>query len=155
MIHIQKPWLIARGNLGDSTIRYDYMGAAEFEFGAIPASFRRLFGEELATHEVKIHAPNGKELTVFIVSRASFLIAEYEPFFQQLAENNLRLKEWTNFDKAVKATAGIEKPKWKIADVWHDIDNDIIFTMESKEVLESTIQSIRAAHAELDTKRTT
>lgn len=65
-INIKRPYLIQRGSFRDvkdedivgldSLISYDYMGSAEFEFGALPASLRRITHAWKDYHTVPIEA---------------------------------------------------------------------------------------------------
>ena len=128
---MKQPWLIARGNFNGNSIRYDYMGSAEFEFNAVPDSWKRL---ALATimSEILISAPNGKVFIVYVTHAPDFPIDEYEKFIQKLTDGDPRLKEETYFDRVLKYEAGIEKTRWILPDVWHDIENDVLFSLNQE-----------------------
>jgi hypothetical protein len=116
--------------------RFDYMGAAEFEFGIVPETLDAIcVGVEkgdCVTGELKIlgvpvyylcHKSEEKEVRIRI---------------EELAKNKIRLKEWSCFDEAVAAripenTIPEKKDKYKFASEfigWLELDNKFIFFVD-------------------------
>jgi len=117
---IQRGWLEGEGSLNDVSL--DYMGSAEFEWGAIPASYKRVLGAvvngvdyvtnfKMKTGElVYVRSIYSKEQTdAYIAKLKSYLDGD---------ENSPRLKEYFKFDER--------------CNVGWDIDNDIVFSTNEK-----------------------
>lgn len=103
-------WLIQRGVFQDLTKSYntltgyeglidlDYMGAAEFEWGAIPRSYRRIFyqyerGQYIFHYINDIRDVNGKILVIFCRrDRAEAIEKEIRKMIEM--GGKYRLKEW-------------------------------------------------------------
>lgn len=129
------PYLIQRGTINrplvegrfSEAVNLDYMGSAEFEFGALPKSLRALQAKVDSislTTEPRITDEGGASLRVL----HTFTPDEYEEYvghLLKLREGQLRTKESTWFDK--------EHPKrFKTlrCDVWWDIDNHVMWTFD-------------------------
>lgn len=99
-------WLIQRGSFRDldnpqffggsagHLIDPDYMGSAEFEFGAIPKAFRRLMGHfgEYDLRVLDITNPNGVPFCLFCKKdRYSDILAELKNYIS----NRYQLKEYS------------------------------------------------------------
>lgn len=134
-------WLIARGFFNEKSIRYDYMGSAEFENGSIPKSWKRLSKSTLKTHEINVTVNLFKPLTLYVVTSDGFDMEKYEPFFQKMVDNKLQLKERSEVDKAARVLAKVEKSKWPVSNVWHDIESDVLFSFE-KDLLKANVGHI-------------
>ena len=137
---MKKPWLIQRmkfkkGGSGtfDGVFACDYMGSAEFEFGALPKSLKR------CCSSVGSFVFRATDITstlyddnLFIVSDSAFDISEYSKFLKLDIDGNLRLKEITYLDKVVTGVGwGGEKvviTDYHIPHAWWDLDNDVFFT---------------------------
>ena len=128
-------------------VQLDYMGSAEFEWGALPGSLRRM-GEQLNVDgPVTIGGilnAKGQSLRLFYGSDALYtprnvsrlrgvyekptledqhqLRAEYVEKLHKLhAGEDLRLKEYSGFGKDAKHYG-------QITDLWWDIKNDIVWS---------------------------
>lgn len=129
------PYLIQRGKIHhplvkgrlSEAVNLDYMGAAEFEFGALPKSLRALqtkVDDISLTTEPRIADESGACLRVL----HTFTPDEYEEYachLLKLREGQLLTKESTWFDK--------EHPKrFKTlrCDLWWDIDNHVMWTFD-------------------------
>lgn len=131
---ITAPYLVQRANirtpLAEKTERlsravdFDYMGSAEFEFGALPRSFRR----------IESNLANFKRRTVTdILDGESSLrvwsylsdedFAEYCKYLRKMRSNRhaLRMKEYPGFEAD-------NVSKWRKPDFWWDIENDVMFS---------------------------
>lgn len=99
-------WLIQRGSFrdlnnlqflggsNDHLINPDYMGSAEFEFGAIPKAFRRLMGhlEEYNLYVLDITNINGVPFCLFCKKdRYDDILAELKSYIS----NRYQLKEYS------------------------------------------------------------
>lgn len=130
---MRKPYLIQRatfqdreGKKGiDAIISLDYMGSAEFEWGALPESLGRIRKniEEYHYHKVEI---NNKSIMVFTKEN----IKEVTEILEELRDNKLHLKEFSDFNTYVNPS-NYDK-EWQSkrphsTDFWWDIDNDIMF----------------------------
>lgn len=86
----------------DGVISLDYMGSAEFEFGAIPKAFRRLMYHytEYEVFHTEIYTPEHDELMVFC--RKNYA-KEIIPAIQEFVEKPYYLQEYSELEKVPKA----------------------------------------------------
>lgn len=135
---IRDPYLIQRmkfrepkeGPTIDGILRMDYMGSAEFEFGALPASLKEMCRdlESLSIHMLNdVVNVDGKRLC--LICKESD-VEEYSKFIPKLIERKLRLKEASYLDQehTGKDFAGRPLSEYNRTDAWWDIDNHIMFT---------------------------
>ena len=148
-------WLIQRCHiqtpLADTTtrltpaVKLDYMGSAEFEWGALPQSLRRLQANQAnaQTRLIKTLTDEDSPLRVYsTLTDAEFI--EYTSFLVRLREESFsrgpHLKERSEFSlderkpyellrksnsaKAVRAR--------DYADLWWDLDNDTMFSFRKE-----------------------
>jgi len=141
---LRTPYLIQRAQIRQgtykmsvktlsSTLELDYMGSAEFEFGALPASIRAFFqladeGREL---EVRILESIQYKLTplkiLSVLTDAEF--EEYAVHLQSLFSGTIRTKEWTNFSE--KELQELETRDYgSKTNLWWDIDNNVFFSFK-------------------------
>jgi hypothetical protein len=130
---IKTPYLIQRCEIRrpltegrfSQVANLDYMGSAEFEFGALPQSLRQL---QANVDKIKLTVDNRilegeKSLRVL----HTFDEAEFEEYFQHLVAmraNKLRLKESSHFE------AGRRPSKYHVTDLWWDIDNHVFWSFD-------------------------
>jgi len=105
----------------DKLLRFDYMGSAEFEFGALPQSLKRIradiknyvqFQYSLKKHPTKV-------LTVFCKTDEKDEVCD---IIERLALNEIILKERCDLPKFISG----KSDEWD-NDFWWDIDNDFMF----------------------------
>ena len=127
-----KPYLIQRARFAkndkegiDSIFRFDYMGSAEFEWGALPKSLDRIRKNAVnfSYTDLKI---NGKEITVY-----SYLsIEKTTEILNELSHGKILLKEYSDFNTYIRPSnydsKWIEKHGHN-TDFWWDIENDFMF----------------------------
>lgn len=116
---------------------FDYMGAAEFEFGAVPEALSALAGAhkslvvasvEIPLREVAANwrEPKGYEPegfgTVYLLCRDSHL-PHVKVRVRQMARRELPLKEWTNLDSTLRPTASYDGDTVG----WLELDNGFMF----------------------------
>ncbi len=119
-----KPYLIQRATFRynaektgiDRILSFDYMGSSEFEWGALPASLKRIRAERDKYRTIDISI-KGKTITVFTKDEPDM------EYFNWLTEGRLHLKEFSAFDQYIKGE-GYFAMKF---DFWWDIENDIMF----------------------------
>lgn len=134
---VRSPYLIQRGiirsplaepgALISNAVEFEYMGSAEFEFGALPQSLRNIEAHGPAWTkrlETEIYEPDGAALRVY----SAFTDAEYEEYraFLLLMRNpnsRVHLKEATHFQEGYAASR-----KYARTNFWWDLDNDVMFS---------------------------
>lgn len=131
-----RPYLIQRGKFEnvtkdeivgiDSLIRFDYMGSAEFEFGALPKSLKRMTSRLDAYELLSVQAMvdvNNSPVYVYCQEEMFPSIVKILP---ALAERSVRLKEFSGFDAHFKG--GDDDEYWRRrVNFWWDIDHDFMF----------------------------
>jgi hypothetical protein len=180
------PWLIQRATIKQPlayhadrlsrVVEFDYMGSSEFEFGALPASFRRLQQQE-SNWKIRYIAEIEKEdadtsLRVFsALNDAEFEIYKgYLKRLRGLDGEPLQLKERTEFSLTeVKQHARrIEEERLRnmtsrrrgqrgytprpLADFWWDIENDVMFSFDVGFMLNIT-DYVKASLTYMDEKK--
>lgn len=132
---MQTPYLIQRGKIQrplvadrfSKAVDLDYMGSAEFEFGALPKGLRRLQAKAASisvTTEPRISGDGGESLRVL----HTFTPEEYEEYVLKLLDlrdGRIRTKESTWFDKDHAL-----RFKTLRCDLWWDLDNDTMWTFD-------------------------
>lgn len=129
-----QPWLIQRAQtlspLADpaqatlsKSLQLDYMGSAEFEFGALPSSLRafRANWDNCKQRLVKGITEVDSPLRVFsFLSDEDF--PEYEGYLNLLRKDKIRLKEVSGFSPDYYLN---EKTNF-----WWDLDNNVMFSFK-------------------------
>ena len=131
-IETHNPYLIQRGlinrPLGElkgkrffQTINFDYMGSAEFEFGALPASLTRMrvlnFKAKLNKFDAITY--NGQPLRFWSYYQGEEL-ETIKKGLLRLRGGDLHTKEWTHFNE-------LDLTK---CNIWWDIINDVVFSFD-------------------------
>lgn len=128
-----KTWLIQRGKFEDrehksgidSILSFDYMGSSEFEWGALPKSLGNI-RSELNEYTYLDVPMQDKVITVFCKDSQK---SDIKLYLTELAENKMRLKEFSAFDSYIK-NDGYFKDRF---DFWWDIENDLMFWKKNNE----------------------
>lgn len=147
------PYLVQRCMLGESRLKYDYMGSSEFEWGDQARKLKEMFTQGLATRVVTVSA-YAKDIPVYMVAAEGFDFSEYQPYLQLMAHDELRnLKEWTYFDHAARRAAGVEVEQrgYKAeTNAWFDFVNGVLWTLseEDHQRLVRVLQDIKKLWAE-------
>jgi hypothetical protein len=135
-----KTYLVARARIEDrdykqgidSIISLDYMGASEYEWGAIPDSLKRI-RTAIADYTYMDLPMDGKVITVF----CNVSVRDGVPdMLDQLASGEMRCKCYTEFDNLLRPSK-IQK-EWQAkrpvkTNFWWDIDNDIMFWVKDND----------------------
>ncbi|MBQ9313761.1 MAG: hypothetical protein IJ220_01990 [Clostridia bacterium] len=118
---MNKFYLIQRGKINkkggpsltgrDGVVDLDYMGSAEFEFGAIPYSYRKIMHDfaDFTITNTKVKVVGNRKLLLFAKKESGELITEA---IRNFIDNPYQLKEWSELEKLVKV-ADINVP-WSI-----------------------------------------
>lgn len=124
-----RPYLIQRAKFEsrpdrkgvDRLLAFDYMGSAEFEFGALPESLKRVRRniDEYVRFQYSFTKTPSKVVTVFCKKDQQELVGD---ILEQLADQKIRLKEYCDLSNFVKG-----EERYGVNDFWWDIDNDWFF----------------------------
>ena len=126
-------WLIQRGKMNqeggpaltgrEGVVRLDYMGSAEFEFGAIPNSYRKIMHDfdQYQVTDTKVNVAGKRKLLLFAKKENSEAIAEA---IRNFIDSPYKLKEWSDLEKLVKV-ADLSVP-WTICHTrfWWGLDKN-------------------------------
>ena len=149
-MNIVKPYLVQRCVIKPS-IRHDkkisenleteYMGSAEFEFGALPKSLRRINEDLNKFHVIQVQDIKDEQNRPLIVwLKFPFeQVPTYVEYLKQMREGNIHLKESSAFNVGWKVFNTYSK-----TDFWWDIDNDVMFSF-NPEIMKVLPDSIRVS----------
>jgi hypothetical protein len=129
-----KTYLIQRGTIKnqelkigiDSIIEFDYMGASEYEWGALPNSLKRIRNHinEYTYLDVPLF---GKCVSVFCNNEQKAEVMEY---LKELANGEMHTKLGSYFDQYIKPSKyGLEwQREYPLkTNFWWDIENNLMF----------------------------
>ena len=130
------PYLIQRAEinlpLGKSGARlsqvvsFDYMGSAEFEFGALPQSFRRI--EAVADSWVCRLVPDIRDRDEPLRVYSALSDSEFEEYKTWLLKaRDPQLSRTLHTKESVRFASDYSHGKYSKTDFWWDIDNDVMF----------------------------
>lgn len=107
----------------DSIITFDYMGSAEFEYGALPNSLKKIRNnlEFYTFNDFKI---NGKMITVFC---NQMQLEKIEKYLDRLSMNNFHLQEPSDFNNYIFDVF------YMGTNFWWDIGNNFMFWVQNNE----------------------
>ncbi len=102
-------------------VELDYMGSAEFEWGAIPKAYTRMLYNflEYDFFNTGIFTPENEELIVFCKKTCSEAIINE---IREFIEKPYRLKEYSELEKIPKATRDDKSYNGRRSDFWWNID---------------------------------
>lgn len=132
---IRQPYLIQRAEikrpLVEATERFsnaavlDYMGSAEFEFGALPSSLRQLQANvDRISLTVEPRIKDGERSLRVLHTFTPEEYEEYVGYLMELRADKRRTKETTRFAE------GYEQGKYNKTDLWWDLDNSTMFSFD-------------------------
>lgn len=147
MDKIVQPYLLQRAKAQEfkpdlktgDYLKFDYMGSAEFEFGAIPR-FQRNINDKLSKlRPFKVPIADGTELWILCEVDQAY---DYSKMIEDLYAGKLRTKESTGFNRkevlyvGKKRTALYDQPHAPFSnDVWFDLDNELIIARNEQTLL--------------------
>jgi hypothetical protein len=135
-----KPYLIQRCTIRndakldtgfDAHFSMDYMGSAEFEFGALPNSLKQFTRNINKLQIIEVGVKNYKGQSMWAICLPE-IWEEYKVYMPDLIAEKIRLKEVT---RLVQETSGVDrfdkKPikegGYNRVSLWWDIDNHVMF----------------------------
>jgi hypothetical protein len=142
-------WLIQRGTFKnvakdeitgiDSLLNFHYMGSAEFEWGALPQSLRRIIEANQGLYDfVEIESIKDKESNTARVYCKREETSDAIESVKHLSKNDYGYKEFAGMNKYIKE--GIEN-SYRVCNFWWDVENDffVVFGDEKQELLQTAI----------------
>lgn len=135
--------LVASSETLSNSVALDYMGSAEFEFGALPTSLRAFRSRkgDLKVRLVKGITEGESPLRVLsYFDDGQF--AEYESYLSLLRYDNPRLKELSYFSVNHKS---FQDSKY-LPDFWWDIVNNVMWSFD-KNYMNRLIDHLEASFA--------
>ena len=136
-LKVRTPYLVQRGEINrplkeeslrlSEAVDLDYMGAAEFEFGALPKSLRFLQANSDRVQKTVLKSVMSGELPLKVVhAMDAETFKQYEPHLVAMRNSKLRLKEASRFDH------NYPKSKYSNADFWWDIENHVMWSFDKE-----------------------
>ncbi len=132
---MEKPYCIQRAKFEsrndkigiDKLLRFDYMGSAEFEFGALPESLKRVRANfnDYMIFDYSFKKFPSKSVTIYCKKEQYDFIGD---ILEELAERKIRLKERCDLSDWLNE----KESSYKRNDFWWDIDQDWFFWKKSK-----------------------
>lgn len=132
-----RPWLLQRCTVNykcdfenkqykvSDMLGLDYMGSAEYEFGALPTRIRKMEAKQLEIFEY--NSPRN-HIVKFFVLCLNEQWGEYKHYLDEIAEREEPygiLKEGVHFIKVIQGRYVIEPKNNNKDDFWIDLDNGI------------------------------
>lgn len=78
----------------------DYMGSAEFEFGAVPKSFREMKASSPALYTIPVRAL-GKDHVFHVIAAGDLTVKQLQSRFQAWIDGGMRGKEYSRLEEAI------------------------------------------------------
>ena len=136
---IRRPLGANVGKTLSGAVAFDYMGAAEFEFGELPKSLRRIESAyslyDLRISESITAKLNGKDLKLRVFGNFD-TTEQWNAYNQQLVDafsGRLRLKESLRTDVIMpQSNTGCVEVLLQDIDFWWDIENDVFFSFDKQ-----------------------
>lgn len=135
-----KAYLVQRGQIADrdfkkgidSICKFDYMGSAEFEFGALGESLGRI-RKDISNYKYMNAKIYGIQITVFFNKKHEE--SEIETYLKDLADNKFHVKQHSDFNNVVNPSK-FER-EWQAkhpnkTNFWWDIENDFMFWISNQ-----------------------
>lgn len=145
-------WLVQRGQLKDipndqiegfnSLIDYDYMGSAEFEFGALPKSLHRIIENWNDFDFVSIDSIHDKNNDILYVYCKKAELNQVNDTINYLISDKCECKQPPQLKRYLYDDSYFNHPKR--ANFWWDVDNDyfIVFGEKYREQLQIAISKM-------------
>lgn len=147
---MQKPYLIQRGRIYtplaptntrlSQAVNFDYMGSAEFEFGALPKSFRAI---EQARSWVCRIVPEIMEGDTPLRVWSDLDAKDFETYIDYLKAFRAGKDSYTK--ESVRFEESLKQNEWS-PNFWWDIDNHVMFGFK-KEFMKRVGQYVAASLA--------
>lgn len=141
------PYLIQRGRIRhdetrkglDALVAFDYMGSAEFEYGALNKSLKALRAD-LKSYQAEEATFGQAKFVVFSSGSLSVTLHAVS----EIGLQKIRLKEWCDFGEWAYRGDNFERRKESRNNFWWDIENHFMWWIDQgKKMNERIIQAIR------------
>lgn len=110
----------------DGLFSLDYMGSAEFEWGAIPDSLKRIrASRKIAMHEGAV-TRKGITAPVFVIGDRKVIASIPDQLTAWLVDDYPRGKEMTYFPQRIEGTAS----EYMRANAWWSLTDDVMWTLD-------------------------
>ena len=125
-------------------VAFDYMGSAEFEFGALPESFA-VIAQNHQNYTAAEMVINKTPVYYICYKETQETVADW---LKKLAKNKFHLKDASHFERAVGYLDKWDKaykdfvPYWRKTIGWIDIRNHYMFFTD-KEVYDKLVETLR------------
>ena len=129
-----------RGGRFDDLFACEYMGSAEFEWGAIPDSFKRIRANKkaLVIHEGEV-TRKGITVPVFVVGHRKVAKSIPDRLAAWLADDWPRAKEITYFPERIEGTAS----EYVRTDAWWSLGDDVMWALDA-DTADLLLQGVKA-----------
>jgi len=125
----------------------DYMGAAEFEFGALPKSFQELARDSQNLITFEMRTKPFPDAPVYVLCRKEHEVGARE-IIELIAQDKLKLKESTYFRRAFNPT--VQKGDLATRTCgWYELNNGFFFFLD-KEMWEKTTKLFKDGECDDD-----
>ena len=124
----------------------DYMGSAEFEYGAVPKSIRAMTGKDLKVYNVALFKEE-----VFLICTEEEVFALTASLYE-LATDQKRTKERISFSQHFQVNAHREYFYGGNDDFWWDIEAQVAWTF-SKPAANNFIEALKESVRQMDQKK--
>lgn len=134
---LKMPWLIQRCLLDDSdSLKFDYMGSSEFEFGTVPNALSWMAEENLTIHAFEDEIL-GTKIEYFLFGSTDRDWQNYRQIFLGLVDDSIRTLEPTGLKDELEVLLNIRKRKQHHhrTNVWIDLENGCMFAI-SKDIID-------------------
>ena len=111
----------------DTLLGFDYMGSAEFEFGALPKALERTRANESKYVQFEHTFKDFSDKPIMVLCKESDK-EDLIKVLPQLADREVRLKEHCDLDAYLKGNKD-----YRTSDFWWDIENDYFFWRSNEE----------------------
>lgn len=115
-----------------------YMGSAEFEWGAIPESLKRIRASKVALHVGEV-ARKGAAVTVYVVGPRKVTPTIPDRLTAWLVDDYPRGKEMSYFPDYVE---GMPR-EYATADAWWSLNEDVMWTLDA-EVAQDLLRAVKS-----------
>lgn len=107
---------------------FDYMGAAEYEFGSLPKSLDNIAKSK--NEYVSFSKEYNGKVPVYVICH-SVMVEEIKRMLSELAKGKIQTKGFTNFRAAIGMDSFLTKEKCKTVG-WLELNNDFFFFTDKK-----------------------